>query len=164
MKDSNRLIGGIIIGVTSVAFLAYLLRKKKANTVPAAPLVEKTSNLDGGRVGNPTIGAGISISRVQPTAGRAVPVYGIGHGGRGGHGGGSNGHGNGRVVGGVGRTVGGVVPVAVGGVYPVGSYVSPVFVDGYYWNGAYWVGQDGLCYQQNSKGEYISINCLNTDY
>lgn len=70
-------------------------------------------------------------------------VRGGGGGGHRGGGGGRGGHGGG---GGFGGRRGGRRPVVVGG-------------GGFYWNGAYWVDVNGLCYEKNWLGQYTLVDC-----
>ena len=37
--------------------------------------------------------------------------------------------------------------------------IRPVFIGGYYWNGAYWVDVDGKCYTKNWLGQLIPVSC-----
>jgi len=59
-----------------------------------------------------------------------------GGGGRGGHGG----------CGHFGGHRGGRRPFVIGG-------------GGFYWNGAYWVDANGLCYEKNWLGQYTLVDC-----
>ncbi len=73
-----------------------------------------------------------------------------GGGGRGGRGGGARSGGGARRSG--------------GGGHRGGGFRRPRFYGGggYYWNGIYWIDNDGLCYTKNWLGQYVLVNCSAT--